>query len=747
MRTLWKETGAPPPEERRNAALLTGVLTAILVIGGGLFVRRRALSGLPFHPSGFDDLTVLVTTAAIAAALVLNLAGRFRAAVLLTLAASTGSIFALSVPNPDRADLNNLIYLAAPVLLSNLLAPLPVSVALGALSSAGTVVLFLVFLPLGPGAVPLPQVLAMMALVILAARHRSLVEKDRGRSLSESEERFRTIVAHAPEAMLVWDAARDVLVEVNRKAAGLFDVDEKDMRGAAVRRGSVWAGPGNEDAMAHLHAGLEAAGRGAVEPFELELQGRGGSLRACEVRPVRLSGPGLVCASITDLTARKRTEAQLRHMATHDELTGLPNRSLFADRLAGALARAKRSQGFLAVLFLDLDDFKTVNDALDHTRGDLLLMETAHRLTTCLRGSDTVARRSGDDFSILLDSLQDSLSAVPVLEKIAAALAPAYRLGDREIYVTASIGVSLSPADGSEPETLLQNAETALYNAKAEGKNTWRFFDGRMARRAEERLTVATALRHAADRGELVLHYQPQVHARDGRVIGAEALLRWNRSGRLAPPGEFLPVAEETGIIVAMGRWALETACARLAAWLAAGLPRIRVSVNLSGRQLRGGLILEDLDRALSAHKVPADLLELELTENILFQDVAESVHLLQSIKSRGVSLAVDDFGNGYSTLGQLARFPLDTLKLDRRFAADLATDPRAAAVAEGIVTIGRRLGMNTIAEGVETAEQLDRYTSFGCSLIQGYYFSRPVPGEELERILSSGGRIRPAGA
>jgi len=739
-----RQTVTPlPPEEKRISRVLTIVLIAVLSVGLVQLVTGRLFPRKPFLLLDLDTLTILISTAGTAVALALNLAGRVKAASLLTLSVTTAAIFCRSLPYPDPSDLRNLQYLVVPVLFSNLLVTLPVTGVLALVSCVGTAVFRFAF-PRYGDAVPLPQILAVMTILILASWHRGRIEKDRGRALAESEERFRTIVANAPEALLVWDAGRDRLVETNRNAAEFLETDPRMLREAPVGRGAGWAPPGNEDALERLRAGLDAAGRGPVEPFELTILGRGGVSRTCEVRPVRLSGSGWICVSLIDLSARKRTEARLRHMATHDELTGLPNRSLFADRLAGSLARAQRSQGALAVLLFDLDDFKTVNDAFDHTRGDILLMETARRLTTCLRGSDTVARGGGDDFSILVDNLQDSLSVMPVLEKIAAAMAPAFLIGEKEIFVTASIGVSLSPADGQNPETLLQNAETELYNAKAEGKNTWRFFNGRMTRRAAERIAVASALRHAAEKGELALYYQPQVDSRDGTILGAEALLRWNRAGRLVSPGEFIPVAEETGLIVPIGRWALEAACARLRAWLEAGLPNIRISVNLSARQLRGGLILEDLDRALAASGIPADRLELELTENILFQDVAESEQLLQSIKNRGVSLAVDDFGNGYSTLGQLARFPLDTLKLDKRFASDLSGDPRAAAVAEGIVTIGRRLGMNTIAEGVETAEQRDRFLSFGCSMIQGFYYSRPVPEAEMERLLAAGGRIRP---
>ena len=423
------------------------------------------------------------------------------------------------------------------------------------------------------------------------------------------------------------------------------------------------------------------------------------------------------------------SEERFRYLATHDVLTGLTNRFLFDDRLETAISRARRNGRHFAVLFLDLDNFKSVNDAFTQSTGDLILKQASDRLRETLRETDTITRRGGDEFSILLEGIPNPLVVTTVVEKLLAAMREPYFVLDREIFVTTSIGISLYPDNGLTPENLLKHADTALVNAKSAGRNTYALYSGEISQRAMHRISLGSRLRYALERQELSLEFQPLVDTSRERVTGFEALLRWRlpESG-MVPPSEFIPIAEETGMILPIGEWVLREACRTLAEWRDAGFGDLRVSVNVSERQLASGTLPELVAGVLDEFRLVPDNLELELTENILFQDLDESVQLLQRLKETGVRLAVDDFGTGFLTLRHLARFPIDTIKIDRSFTPAVTGGSRDRAVIVGIMTIAQQLGISTVAEGVETAEQLQAYRELGCGIIQGWYYSRALP-------------------
>ena len=438
-----------------------------------------------------------------------------------------------------------------------------------------------------------------------------------------------------------------------------------------------------------------------------------------------------------DISERKASEARIETLAYYDLLTGLPNRTLFQDRIRTALQLAERRNEWVVVLFLDLDRFKPINDTLGHAAGDVMLKEVARRLSDCVRDSDTVARMGGDEFTILLPGLGTReaamAAAIHVAEKILAVLAPAFVLQEREFFISASIGLALYPQDGVEPSALLKNADTAMYHAKSIGKDTFQFYQAEMNARALERVSLESDLRHALQDDLLELHYQPQFDCASGRLSGAEALLRWNHPQRgPLSPAVFVPIAEEIGLIGALGDWVMDRACRQMALWQEAGCPLPRLSINLSARQFTEGHLADQVGSVLQRYGLAPGLIELELTESVLLQDVEETMQTLRALKELGVAIAVDDFGTGYSSLNYLKDFPIDTLKIDRSFIQAMHDDSRDTLLAQAIVAMGRSLQLRVIAEGVETAEQLALLVGFQCDEAQGYLLARPMPAEDM---------------
>jgi diguanylate cyclase (GGDEF)-like protein len=439
-----------------------------------------------------------------------------------------------------------------------------------------------------------------------------------------------------------------------------------------------------------------------------------------------------------EVSERKRAEARLNHLATHDALTDLPNRNLFADRLGQALLRTAWRKRSVAVLFLDLDRFKVINDTLGHAIGDLMLKVVAERLTQCIRTGDTVARLGGDEFVLILDDLAQPQDTTKVAQKILDAFSKPVEIDRRELFITASIGIALYPGDGEEVEALLKNADTAMYRAKEQGKNNYQLYSASLNVKASERLTMEGHLRHGLERGEFLLHYQPQVDLVTGRIVAMEALIRWKRPGwKIISPADFIPLLEETGLILPIGEWVLRTACAQNKAWQRAGHPPIRVSVNLSGRQFQKTNLIRTIAAALDETGLSPKFLELELTESIIMKNEEATIISLRQLHESGVAISIDDFGIGYSSLSYLNRFPINTLKVDRSFVNDISTHPDNAAIVTAIITMAHSLHLNVVAEGVETADQLEFLRALKCDQMQGYLASRPLSAEEAEELLA----------
>jgi diguanylate cyclase (GGDEF)-like protein/PAS domain S-box-containing protein len=436
-----------------------------------------------------------------------------------------------------------------------------------------------------------------------------------------------------------------------------------------------------------------------------------------------------------DISERKAFEYQLAHQATHDPLTGLPNRVLLLDKLTGSLERARRHQRLMAVLFLDLDHFKVVNDSLGHGLGDRLLIAIAERLKVALRPGDTIARFGGDEFVLLCEDLDASGDAIAIARRVDQALSSPFEIDDAEIYVGVSIGIAFSDRDSNEPETLIRDADAAMYRAKEKGRARYEIFDSAMRAHAVDRLDIENALRRALDRRQLRVHYQPIIDLGTGLISGVEALLRWEHPERgLLLPADFIAIAEETGLIVPIGGWVLGQACRQLQRW-AAEVPetaKLVVTVNLSGRPLSHPRLVAEVEAVLHDTGIEPGRLDLEITESVLMDDVEMSADTLQRLKALGVRLVVDDFGTGYSSLSYLRQFPVDGMKVDRSFVDGLGTDPGDSAIVAAIVNLAHTLGLRAIAEGTETAEQVHELRQLGCDAAQGFYIARPLPPEAL---------------
>jgi diguanylate cyclase (GGDEF)-like protein len=441
--------------------------------------------------------------------------------------------------------------------------------------------------------------------------------------------------------------------------------------------------------------------------------------------------------SLLNASLRAANE-ELVHLATHDPLTGLPNRTLLGDRIERALVDADRSGGCFAILFLDLDRFKVVNDSAGHQVGDALLRAMAHRIHGCLRRSDTLSRLGGDEFVVLLKDLDRPEAAADLARKILAALRPAFRIEPHELHMSATVGISVYPGDGTSAEALLANADAAMYHAKQSGRNAYKFFAPAMNAFAHERLELETGLRRALQENELELHYQPKVDIDSGAVVSLEALARWRHPTRgLVPPSAFIPIAEDCGLIGPLGEWVLRTACAQNRAWQEAGLKPMRVAVNVSAKQFRQTRLLEFVRSVLEETGLDARYLEIELTESTVMSNAEESVRLLKSLSDMGVHIAIDDFGTGYSSLAYLKRLPLNVLKVDRSFVTDLARSPDDASIVQAVISMAHSLRLKVIAEGVETREQLDLLKALGCDQFQGFYYSTAVDAAGAARFMA----------
>ncbi len=558
-------------------------------------------------------------------------------------------------------------------------------------------------------------------------------------------QRFRAAMDSTADAIMLVSRTSMKFVEVNQTVTTMFGYSREEL----FRMGPSQL---NKNALVTLEDMYDAVIAGLhVNRFtESELRRKDGSHLHVEVhRHAHRSGADwIIVVVMRDITERREAEKRLHRMAHFDALTGLPNRTLFFDTLIKTLERASGNGWHLAVLSIDVDHFKNVNDTLGHAVGDDLLRQFGDRLVQCVRIRDTVGRQGGDEFAIILVLEDGQQGASVVAAKIREALRRPFYLQGHEVTVTASIGIAIHPADTADAESLLKYADTAMYRAKQAGRDTSSFFTAQMNTEAMVRLEMETALRKAVENGEFVLYYQPKVNLNSGRIAGLEALIRWQRPGHgLVPPRDFIPLLEETGLIVRVGSWVIATACRQIAAWAASPVGAVAISVNVSGRQFVDGDLDGDVARALQETGIAADLLELELTEGSLMENTGRTIACMRGLKKRGVQISIDDFGTGYSSLAYLRRFPIDKLKIDIAFIRDITRNPDDAAIALAIIRMAHSLKLEVIAEGVETAAQLAYLRRHHCDMIQGYYFSPPVPAEDIERMLLDDKRLpQPAG-
>ena len=480
-------------------------------------------------------------------------------------------------------------------------------------------------------------------------------------------------------------------------------------------------------------------------PIELKVRRRSGEFVPIEVEATTsdADGPWMRVLAVRDITIRRQTEETLKSLAYHDPLTGLPNRLLFQDRLSQTIERAKRGRQQFAVMQVDLARFKLINDSLGLEKGDQVLRGVADRLSGALRASDTVARMGADEFLVLLLGVAGVEAAAKVAQKLLEALQQSLSVNGTELTPEASIGIALYPHDGIEADQLLNNAGAALSRAKEHGRNHYQFHTDDMNVAAFERLMLETNLRKALDQGEFVVFYQPKVSLEDGSVTGIEALVRLQSPDMgLVPPAEFIPLAEETGLIVPIGEWVLRTACAQVERWHRMGFAQLQLAVNLSARQFQHRGLVAGITQVVEATGIKPALLELELTESVVMRDPAETARRLHELRALGIGLSIDDFGTGYSSLSYLKSFPIGTLKIDRSFVRDIERDANSAAIAQAIVALAVNLSLKVVAEGVETREQARTLSAFGCQEMQGFFFSRPLPADDITALLRSGRRL-----
>ena len=441
-----------------------------------------------------------------------------------------------------------------------------------------------------------------------------------------------------------------------------------------------------------------------------------------------------IITTCEDITDRKEAEVEIEKLAYHDSLTGLPNRSMFHDRLQKAIAFAGRDGRQVGILFLDLDRFKDINDTQGHEFGDKLLRAVALRLGRSVREADTLARLGGDEFVIVLTGASDREGIITAAERILASFGEPFELDGRQVYSSTSIGVALYPKDGKDVNDLLRSADTAMYHAKAAGRQTYRFFSEEINRKIMEKVHIENGLRRALDRHEFCLYYQPQIDLGSGQIIGAEVLLRWmSPELGMVMPSRFIPVAEDSGLIFRLGEWVLRTACAQAAAWRAAGLSPMRMAINISGHQFKQPSFVSVIDSILRENPIDPTFLEFELTESVIMDKAEKTTSTLKDIKDRGINLSIDDFGTGYSSLSYLKHFPIDRIKIDRSFIADITSNRDEAVIVDTIIAIARSLNLKVVAEGVENREQLDFLRARKCGEAQGYYFAEPMPAASLE--------------
>jgi diguanylate cyclase (GGDEF)-like protein len=555
---------------------------------------------------------------------------------------------------------------------------------------------------------------------------------DAENALAEQNERFDAALTNIPHGVCMFDADKRLIL-CNASYSRLYALPPAlTLAGTplqAILDYRVSAGSAPAEMSSYFDVVDEAKIAASTRSTRVRLQDG----RTIHIAHNPMSAGGYV-STHEDITKAVQAEERILYLGLHDELTGLPNRGLLYDRMGETLARVKR-HGMFGVHYLDLDKFKSINDAHGHTVGDILLKKISERLRSCLSEVDTLARLGGDEFVVLQASLEMPEQAADLARRLVEAMSEPFDLDGREVYLGVSIGISICPADGADVETILRRADMAMYRAKSEGRNTYRFFELAMDARLQKRRMLELDLRRAVSSGEFELHYQPQVDAKTEAITGCEALLRWRHPSRgMVPPLEFIPIAEEIGVIIPLGAWVIQQACRDAVSWP----DHIGVAVNLSSAQFRGPSLVQTVVSALGASGLPPHRLELEITESVLLADDEVTIRTLNHLRELGVRIAMDDFGTGYSSLSYLRSFPFDKIKIDRSFIGGIGEKEECAAIVKAIATLGAALGMTITAEGVETIEQFLLVRDHGCTEVQGYFFGRPCPVDELRHLFHS---------
>jgi diguanylate cyclase (GGDEF)-like protein/PAS domain S-box-containing protein len=555
--------------------------------------------------------------------------------------------------------------------------------------------------------------------------------------LRQAEDRYRSFFENAVEGIFITTVEGHYL-SANPMLARIYGYDSPEALITSVQdiQNQLYVNPSRRQEFIQLIQEHKA-----IWEFESQIYRQDGSIIwISENARAVLDAQGHLIGfegTVEDITARKQDQATIEFMAYYDMLTELPNRELFNNRLTHAIAHAQRCHELLAVLFLDLDRFKTINDTLGHSVGDRLLQGVAERLKACVRCDDTIARWGGDEFTLLLTQIGTAEQAAKLAQRILDVFHAPIEFDGRSLHVTCSLGIALYPHDGADAHTLLKNADTALYRVKEQGRNNYQLYTPAMNAEAVERLVLENRLRYALESGEFVLYYQPQIQVSTGRIRAMEALLRWNHPDwGLVPPASFIPIAEESGLITAIGEWALHAACAQNKAWQEAGLPAVRVAVNLSARQFQQANLVDRIAQILEETGLDPCFLELEITEGVVMSNVDQAITVLHQLRAMGIQLSMDDFGIGYSSMNYLRKFPLHALKIDRSFVLELTTNRNDAAIVKAMLALGHSLNLRVIAEGVETVAHQHLLQSMGCDEMQGYCFARPVPPDHASQRL-----------
>lgn len=567
--------------------------------------------------------------------------------------------------------------------------------------------------------------LSIVALTLFA------LQRTRTARMNERICLLNQVFEHSGEAVMITDAANCIL-DVNPAFSELTGYSKSDVLGRNPRLLS--SGRTTHEEYEALWAALRKEGRWQGEIWDRRKDGAVyPKLLAISVVRDEAGAVRYHIANFKDISAEKATQAKLEYIAHHDMLTGLNNRFSLDDRLDHALAVARREAHHVALMFIDLDRFKVINETLGHPVGDELLIHVSRRLRQTMRESDLVVRLGGDEFVVMLTGVAYANTAAQVAEKLLKVLGEAYVIGEHTLYATPSIGLAMFPNDGHDRETLMKNAEAAMYHAKAEGRNGFQFFDGRLNTVAVERLEIEHALRLALGAEEFVLHYQPVIDAESGAVSSVEALIRWQHPTRgLLPPGVFIGVAEETGLIEPIGAWVMAEACRQLAEFRRLGLNAVNMAINISAVQIRSGELLARAEALIERYELDPSWLTFEITESVAMAQPDETVRILDQLRAMGIQVALDDFGTGYSSLAYLRMFALDKLKLDRSFVNEIGRDADGEVICDATISLGHALNLELVAEGVETEAQFDYLKLRSCQLVQGYYFSRPLPADEV---------------